>query len=689
MKYIPVPVILLLLAQGPAPAADPAKKPAKITYDEHVLPILKDRCVGCHNQDKKRAGLVLNNYTKVMGGGSSGAAVKPGDPDNSLLFKVMAHTSEPFMPPKSPKLPQASLDIIQKWIAGGAPENAGSKVTVAQKPKVDFSMPSVAKGKPAGPPPMPPASMRLEPVVRAARDTAVTSLASSPWAPLVAVGGQKQVLLYHSNTLELLGVLPFPEGTPNVLKFSRNGSLLIAGGGRAGQSGKVVVWSVAKGERLTTVGEESDSVLAADISPDQSQIALGGPGKVVRIYSTRDGKLLHEIRKHTDWVTSLEFSPDGVLLATGDRNGGLFVWEAFTAREYFTLRGHSAAITEISWRPDSNVVASGSEDSTIRLYEMENGNPIRNWGGHAGGVQSVRYSGDGKIVSAGRDRVARLWDGNGAAQRAFEAFPDVALRSTFSHDSARVIAADWTGQVVVWNTADGKRIGTLTANPPSVAEQLALAQKTLAAKQKASDTLAAAATASQAALVKVTADLAAAQKVATDAPVALKAAEQNLTKAKAAVTTAQAAVQTAQKEVKAKETLSKALAEAAAKVSAEAEKARDNTALEAASKRALALSGQASAELVLAEKTLTDMKAASKAVEPALAPAQQAFNTAQAAAQAAPKNLAALQTALKATQPKAAADKMAADRAAAELSQARAALAKWQAAPALAKKTER
>jgi hypothetical protein len=685
--FLAASLCALCVLRGESFAADPTKKPAKITYDEHVQPILKDKCVGCHNQDKKRAGLVLNNYTKVMEGGSSGAAVKPGDPDNSLLFKVMAHTAEPFMPPKSAKLPKDSLDIIHKWIAGGAPENAGSKVVVPSAPKVDFTLPAVVKGRPAGPPPMPPKSLSLEPIARAARDKAVTALASSPWAPLVSVGGHKQVLLYHSDTLELLRVLPFPEGTPNVLKFSRNGSLLLAGGGRAGKSGRVVVWSVAKGERLMTIGDESDSVLAADISPDQTQIALGGPGKVVRVYSTRDRKLQHEIRKHTDWVTSLEFSPDGVLLATGDRNGGLFVWEAFTAREYFTLSGHTAAITEISWRPDSNVVASSGEDTTIRLHEMENGNQIRNWGAHGGGVQSVRYGGDGKIVSAGRDRLARVWDGNGAAQRAFEAFPDVALRSTFSHDSARVIAADWTGQIVVWSTADGKRIGTLTANPPTVAEQLVLAQKTLAEKQKLADTLAATAKASQAALVKVSADLAAAQKAITDTAAAVKTAEQKLAQAKAAVTTAQAALKTAMAEVKAKETLSKALAEAAAKVKAEADKEKDNRALAAASTRAQALAGQASAELDLARKTANDLIAAAKAVEAPQTQAQQVLTAAGTAAQAAPKNLAALQAALKPAQAKAAADKIAADAATAERAQAQAAVAKWQAAASVVKKT--
>src|SRR5262249_12446144 len=33
-----------------------AAEPKKTTYDEHVLPILRDKCIGCHNQDKKRGG---------------------------------------------------------------------------------------------------------------------------------------------------------------------------------------------------------------------------------------------------------------------------------------------------------------------------------------------------------------------------------------------------------------------------------------------------------------------------------------------------------------------------------------------------------------------------------------------------------------------------------------------------------
>ena len=322
--------VLCVLCGSIASAAEPAKK---ITYDQHVLPILRDSCITCHGPDKKRGGLAIHTFTALMQGGSSGVVVKPGAPDASRLFLLLSHKAEPAMPPKSPKLDQAKLDIVQKWIAEGALENNGSKAVVV-KPSTDIGLASIVRGKPAVPP-MPTKPLPLEPVVKSAKANAITALASSPWAPLVAVGGQKQVLLYNSDTLDLVGVLPFPEGVPHVLKFSRNGSLLLAGGGRGGKSGKVVLWKVATGERVIDLGDETDAVLAADISADQTQVALGGPAKVVRVYSTKDGSLIREIKKHTDWIYSIEYSPDGVLLATGDRGSGLFVWEAHTGASIF------------------------------------------------------------------------------------------------------------------------------------------------------------------------------------------------------------------------------------------------------------------------------------------------------------------------------------------------------------------
>src|SRR5262249_26976524 len=118
---------------GSFSSADEAPKGNKVTYEQHVLPVLREKCLACHGPDKKSGGLRLHTFTSLMEGGSSGQVVKAGDPDGSPLLLVTSHKQEPFMPPKSPKLPGASLDLLRQWIQSGAPENSGSKVAVANK----------------------------------------------------------------------------------------------------------------------------------------------------------------------------------------------------------------------------------------------------------------------------------------------------------------------------------------------------------------------------------------------------------------------------------------------------------------------------------------------------------------------------------------------------------------------------
>src|SRR5437660_4356187 len=124
---------------------------------------------------------------------------------------------------------------------------------------------------------------------------------------------------------------------------------------------------------------------------------------------------------------------------------------------------------------------------------MENGGQTKSWGAHGGGVQSVRYAPDGRIVSCGRDRATKIWDQNGAQQRAFEALPDLALRVAITHDGSRVVAGDWTGQVRVWSAVDGKPLGNFVSNPLSVAERLELVTKEVASREATHKQLAAAA----------------------------------------------------------------------------------------------------------------------------------------------------------------------------------------------------
>ncbi|MEM9237903.1 MAG: LamG-like jellyroll fold domain-containing protein, partial [Verrucomicrobiota bacterium] len=227
-------------------------------------------------------------------------------------------------------------------------------------------------------------------------------------------------------TMEHVGTLPFPEGDVHDLRFSRNGELIVAAGGRGSRSGKVALFDVRTGERRATIGGEQDIVLSADISADHRFVAIGTPAKKVKIFSTKDGKMLHSIDKHTEWVTAVRFSPDGRLLATGDRNGGIHVWESENAGIVYTLNEHKVRINGLSWRADGKVLASAAEDGKFVLWDMKDGWPMRTASPHAvkrepsrysrqTGTLDIAFARDGRFVTAGRDRTVRWWSADGTS----------------------------------------------------------------------------------------------------------------------------------------------------------------------------------------------------------------------------------------------------------------------------------
>ena len=400
-----------------ASRAEDAKAKEKVTYAEHVVGRSSAAAASpATTPTRPKGGLVLDNYGAAMQGGGSGKVIEPGDPDGSTLLGVITHKEEPKMPPNSPKIPDAELELIRKWIEGGALENSGATAAVKAKPKFEFKLDPSALGKPAGPPPMP-----ENLVDRAGRRHRPGRAPSRPWPPAPgrrwwpSAGRSRSCSTTTDN--HLVGVLPFPEGRSTCSSSAATATCSWPAAAAAGSRAWSSAFNVKTGERVFEVGEEFDAVLAADISPDHGQIALGGPSKVVRVYTTADGNLLFEMKKHTDWITAVEFSPDGVLLATGDRNGGLFVWEAETGREFFDLRGHTAAITDVSWRLDSNVLASSSEDGTIKLWEMENGGNIKNWRPRRRGR---RRSGSPRTAGWSRP-AATAWSGSGTRTAASSA----------------------------------------------------------------------------------------------------------------------------------------------------------------------------------------------------------------------------------------------------------------------------
>jgi len=469
----------LILAAGLVSPVSWAQENEKLTYDDHIRPLLENKCFSCHNPDKKKGGLEMTSYSGLMNGGSGGAVVDAGNPQASRLWTMSAHKEEPYMPPEGAPLEAKDLALLSKWVEGGVLQAKGSVAKASNKPKVDLSFAGGA-GKPTGPVARP-ENILLEPVIVTPRTSAVIAMAASPWTSLLAVAGQKQILLYDTDSHDLAGILPYAEGYARSLKFSANGSLLIMGGGRGGKIGHAIVWDVKTGKRVTEIGKEFDQVMSADISPDHRKVVLATNTKKVKCFDVATGEQLYLIAKHTEWVTGVDFSPDGILLATSDRNGNVFVWEADNGGEFYNLGQHKGSVTDLAWRADSNILASCSADGVITTWEMKTGKQVATWGAHGGNVQSVSFTPDGRLLSCGADGTTAMWSIDGKRLEHAQGIKqlDQVARVVGLYDSKTFVSSNWLGEVRFFETETGREITQVSSNPPKIADRVTTSEKRL------------------------------------------------------------------------------------------------------------------------------------------------------------------------------------------------------------------
>ena len=118
-------VCLLLSAAllGEVHAQEPAATPDQMKFFEtKIRPVLVEQCYECHAAGAKivQGGLRVDHREGLLRGGDTGAALVPGDTENSLLLAALRY-EDVEMPPKG-KLPSAVIQDFEAWIAMGAPD---------------------------------------------------------------------------------------------------------------------------------------------------------------------------------------------------------------------------------------------------------------------------------------------------------------------------------------------------------------------------------------------------------------------------------------------------------------------------------------------------------------------------------------------------------------------------------------
>lgn len=135
LLYTALVVCSALVGAEPEPAAKPEKLTAKGVefFESKIRPVLMQRCYSCHSSQAKevKGGLLLDTREGLRKGGEGGAAVTPGDVDESLLIQAIKH--ETYEMPPGDKLPDNVIADFEEWVRMGAPDPRVGKAAGGKK----------------------------------------------------------------------------------------------------------------------------------------------------------------------------------------------------------------------------------------------------------------------------------------------------------------------------------------------------------------------------------------------------------------------------------------------------------------------------------------------------------------------------------------------------------------------------
>jgi hypothetical protein len=200
-----------------AGAADRPVTPEQLAFFESkIRPVLVTSCYKCHSAsaEKIRGGLLLDTREGIRKGGDSGAAVVPGNLEESVLVQAIRFQDDDLQMPPKQKLPDEVIADFERWVAMGAPDPRDGTVTATAK-GID-----IEEGRRfwAFQPPRKVAPPKIEDEAWPRSESDRYLLAALEAKGLKPVGDADKYTLLRRACFDLIGLPPSPEEVDSFVK---------------------------------------------------------------------------------------------------------------------------------------------------------------------------------------------------------------------------------------------------------------------------------------------------------------------------------------------------------------------------------------------------------------------------------------------------------------------------------------
>lgn len=285
----------------------------------------------------------------------------------------------------------------------------------------------------------------------------VDGVAFSPdGAALVTAGWDGAVRLW-----DIAETNSVSRGYPGHLDYVQDVAMSPVGGvmATAGAEGTAQLWDVASGRPLVPALRHDSEVNAVAFSPDGHTLASVSGDGVLKLWNAGNGDLLGAPIAVGEALTDVAFSPDGQQVLAGVADGSVQICSV-TSREHHTVPqlNHLDAVNSVAFSPDGTM-ASASNDGTLRIWNPASGRTVGPLTGHQGPVYGVAFSPDGRVfASGGSDRNVLLWD-TATGKRIgapLSGHTDVVRSVAFSPDGRLLASGSEDRTIRVWDIASAQ-----------------------------------------------------------------------------------------------------------------------------------------------------------------------------------------------------------------------------------------
>ena len=400
-------------------------------FERDIAPILRTHCAGCHNEADREGEFSVETFASLNQGGDKGATLKPGDPEGSLLVKLIEGRAKPVMPPKDePRVSTAELALLRQWIADGAPGPQRDESILKHLVVPEVAVP----GRVALP---------------------WTAAEYSPDGKILALGTAGRVEFRNPTGRRAQRVIDGIPGKVNALHFSADGATLVVAAGITGLDGAAELFSVPTGQRLARFEGHRDAVQDAELSPDGRWLATAGYDRSIRLWKVADHSLVWSNSVHNGAVFDLAFDPSGAVLASASADQTVKLWRVRDGLRLDTLNQPQGDLNRVLFTPDGQHVLAVGVDRRIhqwRLVSRETPalNPVVTARfAHDAGIVSMALSRDGRhLVTGAIDRSLKQWRLPELQEVAsWTGQPDMAAALAMNGSGDRVLAARMDGSV--------------------------------------------------------------------------------------------------------------------------------------------------------------------------------------------------------------------------------------------------